>query len=139
MLNHYPVRNHYHRKKFHFSSYCPPLTLNSCHHLTLKVIKSVKTTVKHSGLCLCVVWRHMKGGGLSFKSYEYGLRKLKSLHFYKEKIQRDFGPECIPKETFTRTQAVCFCGEAEFRRSLQCFVFLSGDPLIYLTSLTNTD
>lgn len=51
------------------------------------------------------------GGGLSFMSYEYGVRKLKSLHFYKAEIQRDFGPECIPKETFTRTRAVCFCGE----------------------------
>lgn len=71
-------------------------------------------------------------------SYGYG-RVVQFLH---RLCQRDNGllysPECIPKETFTWTRAVCFLGEADFRRSLQCFAFLSGDPLIYLTNLWNT-
>lgn len=37
-------------------------------------------------------------------------------------------PELVPRGTFTWTRAVCFPAEAEFRRSLQCFAFLSGDP-----------
>lgn len=48
-------------------------------------------------------------------------------------------PRRSPAEpTESRTRAVCF-PEAGLRRSLQCFALLSGDPVIYLKSLWNTD
>lgn len=60
----------------------------------------------------------------SFKSYEYELRERQKFTFLHSKPPEALGSGAHAlKETFTRTQAVCFCGETKFRRSLSVFCF----------------
>lgn len=61
---------------------------------------------------------------VSFISYEYELRKRHKFTFLLSKTPEGLGSKAHTlKETFTRTQAVCFCGETKFRRSLLVFCF----------------
>lgn len=60
----------------------------------------------------------------SSKSYEYELRERQTFTFLHSKPPEALGSGAHAlKETFTRTQAVCFCGETKFRRSLSVFCF----------------
>lgn len=60
----------------------------------------------------------------SFKPYEYELRRRQKFTFLHSKTPEGLwsGTHTL-KETFTRTRAVCFCGETKFRRSLSVFCF----------------
>lgn len=67
----------------------------------------------------CVSTSHM-----SFKSCEYELRKRQKFTFLHSKTPKGLWSRAHTwKETFTRTPAVCFCGETKFRRSLPVFCF----------------